>query len=207
MATTNIAYSNIAVDAANKFFSINAEDHIVTKGAKATGRAVTQTFIALAALTETVFFAALTTVLSPLYFASYDRFTALKNHTKDAASATVNATKGIAGYSKKEEVAPAAPKSLKDKLIEFATSKYSKTAISTVLVTAFLFLAYTYGKDTLNYFSGFSAAAASGDNDSRLGIASKILAYLPEDVRKLPEDVRKDYLAGIICLPFEKPVA
>ncbi len=198
MATTNVAYSNIAVDAANKFFSINAKDHTVTKGAKATGRAVTQTFVALAALTETVFFAALTTVLSPLYFASYDRFTALKNHTKDAASATVNATKGIAGYSKKEEVAPAAPKSLKDKLIELATSKYSKTAINAVLVTAFLFLAYAYRENAINYISGFFAANAGGDQDSRLGVASKILAYLPEDVRK-------DYLAGKICLPFEKP--
>lgn len=95
-----MSYTQIAIDKVNSFFEINEADKLYQKAAKVSGRVPTQTLLTLAALTETVFFGALTALSSPLYAFSktQDMFTNLKNHTISSAQAFINAGKAIAGY-------------------------------------------------------------------------------------------------------------
>ena len=106
MTQATIAYTQMGVNKAEEFFSIQEDNNIAKKGAKVFGRGLTDAALTIAGLVETTAFAILTVITLPTKISklfSTDRSVEAWNNAKLSAQATVNAFKGIAGYSSKTE--------------------------------------------------------------------------------------------------------
>lgn len=147
-----MSYTNNAIQSADNFFKINPADGIITKGAKAAGRGISQSVLLVAASIETIFAATITALFSPFSYIFKDKFASLKDYTASSADAVVNAGKSIAGALESNKKAEAieinnevAEKSNKEKFVEIATSKYAKSAAAAAAIAGLGYVSYLYG--------------------------------------------------------------
>ncbi len=97
MTSNSIQQSYVGFALEKGAFRIQETDSRITAIGKFTAGRAANTVIALAALVETVFFASITALSSPLYFLSPERFSILSGHTTASAKAGVQALKEIIG--------------------------------------------------------------------------------------------------------------
>lgn len=97
MTSNPIEYSFVGSALNKASFRIEETDSRITAISKFTAGRTANALLALAALVETVVFAALTVVGSPLYFISSERFSSLTQHTSASAYAGTKALKETIG--------------------------------------------------------------------------------------------------------------